>query len=819
MNTGVKIWVIARNSHQKRIRQIINSLERIKVKYSDIKIIIWSYINPGELALGIEHIKAQTDLLALWGKGILHNSIVLIDQIDRKDIYYVNQLVEKEIPLIIEEKILRKLENNLKRVQRKCLSYSYLHPGKLEVVIPKIIRDQGYCQTNYVNIRTDYSEESEIIRNEEFLSDIQFNWEGTSRADLVIINYNTLKYLKECIVSIKKNTQYPFNIIVVDNGSNDGSVQFLKRLKGITLITNQENQGYARACNQGIMVGEGEFVVILNSDIIVSPGWLTSMVNIAKSDKQIGVVGPKMVDERNKLVGAGVTKLNQFCSSRGTGLVDQVGLFDKTEDCYSVGGACYLINREALRKVGRFDESYFFYYEETDLSLRMLEKGYRVVYSPEARITHFQEGSMDVTRPQERSLRNHYFFESQQKFTKKWIEILNGATIREFTRDIVVFGIIPWDFRFQRPQQFCTRLAAQGYRILYINNTCTHQIGGSLKKINDNLYVASSTGNGVVYNNLGFHQQRELINSIYRFFDQLSISNPILWVDVPYWGDVIENFEREMLVYNCMDSYTDFTDLQKFCPNLEQKEEILSQSADLIITSALLLEEKMHKYNDNVVCVPNGVDLSHFAQVQIQEKPKDLIEIPQPIIGYYGAIAEWMDLELIKYIAEKMGDHSFVFIGQPTVNISELTSISNIYFLGEKPYHELPNYLYYFKTTIIPFKKNRLSLSTNPVKLYEYLAGGKPVVSVDLPEIRKFSNVVYIAENYDQFLFLLQQVGDDEIVIERNKRLQAVEGNDWDDRVKDILNIIETRRRELIQKNLFGDMQKMLAGEKGDQNE
>ena len=633
---------------------------------------------------------------------------------------------------------------------------------------------------------------------------------GATPVDLVIINYNTLSYLRNCINSIRQNTLYPHRIIVVDNGSSDGSVKYLKGLKDVTLILNNSNYGYGKAANQGISISNGKYVVILNSDLKLTRGWLKNMVQEADKDDTIGVLGPKMVNQDNLIVGAGVTRLNSVPSSRGWLKSDTRGLFDKVTDCYSVGGACYMIRRKALEQVGGFDQNYFFYFEETDLSLRMLEKGYRVVYCPTSKIIHYHEGSLDQDDYQGRLTRNKYFKESQRLFLKKWGDVIAGQPKRKKSRDIVVFGVIPWNFRYQRPQQICSRLADKGYRIIYINSVC--QRGGKLERVSDNIYSFSPDGRGLVYQQLRYQKSKEImVDSINNIFDQLDIVNPILWVDVPYWQEVLTYFDRSFIIYDCMDSYQDFSDLKRYCPGIEDYEKKLAQAAELVLTSSQELEEKLMSFNNRTVLLPNGVDKSHFHSLDEKKSLYTMSKIPQPIIGYHGAIAEWMDLELIRHAARLLPNYSFVFIGQTTVDISSLKRRDNIYFLGEQPYSKLPEYLQYFKVGLIPFIKNKLTLSTNPVKLYEYLAAGIPVVSVDLPEIQQFKDVVYISHRRQQFVNMIERAVKEDSEWKRRKRIKRIEKEDWNNRVDKILDELNLLQRRGYLQSKMKDLQEKVV--------
>lgn len=612
----------------------------------------------------------------------------------------------------------------------------------------------------------------------------------SSHVDLVIISYNTLSYLRDCIQSIRNYTRCPYRLIVVDNGSTDGSTEFLHREQNITVIENKENHGYARACNQGIMIGDSEFLVILNTDVKVSSGWLTEMIKTAHRDPMIGVVGPKMVNAQNQIVGAGVTKLDQYCSGRGWLDPDGIGVYDRQEDCFSVGGACYMIRRSVLEQVGAFDGGYFFYFEESDLSLRIIEKGYRVVYAPQAKIVHHHEGSLNPRDYKGRLQRNAFFQDGQKRFMRKWEAVLNGAAQREGKKDLIIFGVIPWDFRYQRPQQICSRLAEQGYRVLYINNIC-HQ-GGRLTNIERNLYSFSPDGWGIAYHSLPEEEKAlRIILSIYDVMEKLDFYNVTIWVDVPYWQQIIPYFDRISLTYNCMDSYEDFSDLQEYCPNLKSMEEELAKSADLIFASSKVLFEKMRQLNQDTYLIPNGVDREHFSLIQEWEAPEEIRNISKPIIGYYGAIAEWFDIDLIDYVTNRFPEYSFVFIGRSTIELKNLDKKPNVYFLGEKPYQELPKYVQHFQATLIPFKQNKLTESTNPVKLYEYLATGKPVISVDLPEIHQFQDVVYIGKDYKSFASYLKEAMNREGWWVKRKRKRAVRNEDWNQRVNDIIKLLK----------------------------
>ncbi|MCG8515466.1 MAG: glycosyltransferase, partial [Halanaerobiales bacterium] len=170
--------------------------------------------------------------------------------------------------------------------------------------------------------------------------------------------------------------------------------------------------------------------------------------------------------------------------------------------------------------------------------------------------------------------------------------------------------------------------------------------------------------------------------------------------------------------------------------------------------------------------------------------PADLPSAPR-IIGYFGAIAGWFDVELVSKVANQMPDTELVLIGEVSTDISKLSRVTNISLLGEKPYSTLPDYLAYFDLAIIPFRQNELTRLTDPVKIYEYLAGGIPVLSVDLPELHKFKDVVELAADEDEFIGKAE-----EMLVEgrggAEKRYNAVKEETWLNRavrLKELLHL------------------------------
>ncbi|MDQ3179250.1 MAG: glycosyltransferase [Acidobacteriota bacterium] len=168
----------------------------------------------------------------------------------------------------------------------------------------------------------------------------------------------------------------------------------------------------------------------------------------------------------------------------------------------------------------------------------------------------------------------------------------------------------------------------------------------------------------------------------------------------------------------------------------------LFKKADLVIVSAeKLLENKKH-FNENTFIIRHGVDFSHFRKAldAATEIPEEIKDLPRPIIGFHGLLADWVDFELIKKAAEHFAKGSIVLIGKIAVDAEKkvkiLSDVKNVHFLGRKPYAELPAFCKGFDVALNPFAINDLTLAANPLKVREYLAAGLPVISTDIPEVK-----------------------------------------------------------------------------------
>ncbi|MBA4375970.1 MAG: glycosyltransferase family 2 protein [Anaerolinea sp.] len=226
---------------------------------------------------------------------------------------------------------------------------------------------------------------------------------------IIIVNWNTAEILAECLNSIRHSTQsITYDICVVDNGSTDGSAEMIvSEFPEVLLIRNSTNKGFAAANNQGIHASTGRYILLLNSDTIVPAGALEAMVAFADEHRDVGILGPKLINADGIVEKSGeqfpsllkslVSNIRPVRNVLPRHLTEQL-LVRGWEgiapcDVGYISGACMLVRREAFEQAGMLDEDYFMYGEEIDWCYRIRNAGWRVVYYPQVEIVHLRDRS------------------------------------------------------------------------------------------------------------------------------------------------------------------------------------------------------------------------------------------------------------------------------------------------------------------------------------------------------------------------------------------------------------------------------------------
>src|SRR5439155_1682070 len=217
----------------------------------------------------------------------------------------------------------------------------------------------------------------------------------------------------------------------------------------------------------------------------------------------------------------------------------------------------------------------------------------------------------------------------------------------------------------------------------------------------------------------------------------------IVLVEHPAWHKVACGVPGAMVVYDCLDLATGFSNV---AASLAASEDAMLASADLVIAASRPLMEHVAQQRSSIL-VRNAAEVDFLARGFA-----DRVAGERPVIGYFGAIAEWFNIEWIERCAALRPDWEFRLIGRTDgCDTSRAEKLPNVRFYGEQPYQNLPPLLREFDVAIIPFKLVELTRCTNPVKLYEYMAAGKPVVAAALPEVIEATDMVYIADDSGSF--------------------------------------------------------------------
>ncbi len=220
---------------------------------------------------------------------------------------------------------------------------------------------------------------------------------------MIVVNWNRRELLHQCLRSLDLQTYEPFEVIVIDNGSSDGSLELLESLatsfrRPLRVLRNQENRGFCAANNQGFDVARGEYLALLNNDAEADPNWLAALVETAAADASIGMVASKILvwEDPRKIDKCGhLIYPDGQNRGRGTGQIDH-GQFDRVEEALWPDGCAALYRREMIQQIGGFDEDFFAYADDAELGLRARIAGWGCLYTPHAVVRHHRGATLGL---------------------------------------------------------------------------------------------------------------------------------------------------------------------------------------------------------------------------------------------------------------------------------------------------------------------------------------------------------------------------------------------------------------------------------------
>lgn len=325
---------------------------------------------------------------------------------------------------------------------------------------------------------------------------------------------------------------------------------------------------------------------------------------------------------------------------------------------------------------------------------------------------------------------------------------------------------IDFYYMFQRPQQLMKSFSELNILSYFINRPYLYHFRPGIQQLNPCFYL---------FNQIDIH----------RYLKDL---RPVIYFSSPDDIDNLAQYNPSLIVFDSVDEPSEeFACWQK---NYERA----LRSADIVLASSDKLHAKALAYNQNAYLIPNGCDYDFFSG-KTHKIPEDIRHMEGPIIGYSGAITSWCDLELIEQAAINFPHCNIVMIG-PLYNISNVPLRSNLHWLGIKPYRQLPSYLQRFDVGIIPFKRSSMVDAVNPIKMWEYMASGLPVVTTAIPEVKKYPELILCAETEAAFMENLNKALFCDTEEKRVQRMELAQQNSWTARAQKIVSIIEERLEE-----------------------
>jgi GT2 family glycosyltransferase/glycosyltransferase involved in cell wall biosynthesis len=706
-------------------------------------------------------------------------------------------------------------------------------------------------------------------------------------ASIIVLTYNNLHYTCQCLESIISQTTEPdYELIIVDNASEDSTPQYLEKFAdkhpNTTLILNSKNEGFARGINQATAAAQGEYLVFLNNDTIVTPGWLEGLLKYLQ-DPSVGMVGPVTNNSGNETrIKVNYTDLDGMESFAREYTNLHLG---QSFEISMLPFLCVALQRATWEDVGSLDERFGMgMFEDDDYSLRLKAKGYKLLCAEDVFIHHWGSAGFSVVgfkKYWQLYLKNLEKFESKwgikwqphhyreelidEQFRAMWEEkrdlalqviklndqlegvnkvifdlfrikrflrrnlfppdskrarvlipifhrlykfqeILRIFVVKAYTRlksalsirhnirmrkhlveeldrilaehstvkEVVVFApTIPWNTPlFQRPHQMALALARQGCLVFFCELPVTDS-DSDLYRITENLYV--------------------FLKGPFDIFQ--SIESPVVFT-LAYNREYLKFFKNPRVVYEYID------DLSVLLGNTKTKQRNhneLVRTADIALATAGNLYQEIKSIRPDALMNPNAVNHEFIRKsiLETREPPDDILEFVEhgtPIIGYYGALAQWFDYSLIIEVSQKLPKYLFLLIGpnyDDSIIKSDVLKQKNVLWLDAKPYNELPSYLKYFDVAIIPFLLNEVTHATSPLKLFEYMTAQKPIITTAMSECEKYPGVL-IAEDSKDFINKIEEalrLREDESYL---KILEHVaRENTWDVRAKEILVLLD----------------------------
>jgi GT2 family glycosyltransferase/glycosyltransferase involved in cell wall biosynthesis len=347
--------------------------------------------------------------------------------------------------------------------------------------------------------------------------------------------------------------------------------------------------------------------------------------------------------------------------------------------------------------------------------------------------------------------------------------------------DVFLLSHGEWNFRRQRPQQLASALGKIGGRVFFAElgaagpgspepGVVLFPVAGARR---EDLYDRALEGSRLA----------AAIESIRSAAATFSVRHAVVLVELPYWRPLADALRAELgwkIAYDCIDDHEAFSTVRK--PFVQEEERRLARDSDLVLASSKKLVEKMSSLHERVLLLRNAADFDFFSGASTRPAGQ------RPRLGYFGAVSEWFDLDLVTRVAQRRPEWDFEIVGSTFGSEAQKVRLPNVRFVGEVSYAKLPGLLSAFDVSMIPFRIGPLIEATNPVKVYEMLASGKPVVATPIPELRALAadGLVRLASGAEEFeAALADALAEDDPAV-RARRVEFARTNSWTSRAEEL---------------------------------
>lgn len=273
-------------------------------------------------------------------------------------------------------------------------------------------------------------------------------------------------------------------------------------------------------------------------------------------------------------------------------------------------------------------------------------------------------------------------------------------------------------------------------------------------------------------------------------------SRPVqIWSFAPDVAELVGSFGEELVVYYCVDAFGEFPGYDRAM--IDRRERELLDRSGLVLTTSEPLFEAKRALHPNVHMVQHGVDHAHLSR-SLHENlpvPTDLRHLPRPLYGFVGVIGNWLDTDIVAGLAKAHPQASIVMIGPEMTPRGACAGLPNVHWLGGRNHAELPAYLRQFDVGLIPFRRVPLTHNANPIKLYEYLSAGVPVVSTSLPAVQKMPESVWLADDISEWAVCCARAARHNSVADRRKRSLRMREESWEARLAQIGALVDETLR------------------------